>query len=114
MEGVIAVSIPIFITLIIGVIVSLSIYFRNREKQMLLEKGLSPDEMIKLLNEKKQKDPNAWLKAGVLIIFFGIACSTAAYLGEEHENGALAALSFFFFTGIGCVANYFVSKKVDK
>lgn len=113
MEGVIAVTIPIFITLVIGLVISVTVYFRSREKQMLIEKGIPPEEIKEFLRERREKDPNGWLKIGILCIFFGMGASSAGYFGEYYDNGPLAAFSFFLFTGIGFITVYFVSKKLE-
>lgn len=114
MEGTIAVMIPIIITMVIGLVISISVYFKSKEKQMLIEKGIPPEEIKEFLREKREKDPNGWLKIGILCIFFGLGASSAGYFDEYYNNGPLAAFSFFLFTGIGFITVFFVSKSLNK
>ena len=62
MEQVVAVFIPIVSTIVIGLAFVTWIYFRSREKQMIIERGLDT-ELVKALFEKK-KSPYAMLKIG--------------------------------------------------
>jgi len=63
MEGVIAVFIPIIITLVVGLVLISSLYFRSKEKQMMMDKGLSYEQMMELL--KVKTDHLFTLKAGI-------------------------------------------------
>ena len=49
MEGTIAVFIPIVMFLVIGLVLVTFFYFRSREKQLMIEKGLSYEQMMELL-----------------------------------------------------------------
>ena len=69
-EEVVAVFIPIVMFLIIGLIWVTAIYYRSRERQMLIEKGLSAEDMKKFFEQKR--DPFWLMKVGIICIFFGI------------------------------------------
>lgn len=110
MEGVIAVSIPIFITLIVGIIVVTGMYFGSKEKQMLIEKGLSPAEIKEFLQRKKDK--NILLKIGLIMTFLGLGIGLGMFLKDATSKDFYAPLSIFVFTGIGFIlANKFGNKK---
>ena len=47
MEGTLAVFIPIVMFLIIGLISVAFIYYKSKEKQLLIEKGLSAEDIRK-------------------------------------------------------------------
>ena len=52
MGEVIAVFIPIVFFLVIGLVLVISIFYKSKEKQMLIEKGLSAEEIKKFFEEK--------------------------------------------------------------
>ncbi len=62
--------IPIIMFLVIGLVIITFIYFRSREKQMMIEKGLSIEQMMELL--KTKRDPYTMLKLGIIILFVGL------------------------------------------
>ena len=110
MEGVIAVSIPIFVTLIVGIIVVTGIYFGSREKQMLIEKGLSPAEIKEFL--QKKKDKFLLLKIGIIMTFFGLGLGIGLFLQDVTCKEYYTPLSIFVFTGVGfMLANKYGNKK---
>ncbi|MDD5609378.1 MAG: hypothetical protein PHY57_12750 [Ignavibacterium sp.] len=51
---VVAVFIPIIITLVIGLVIIVAFYLESKEKQMLIEKGLSAEEIKKILGKEKR------------------------------------------------------------
>ena len=67
---IIAVFIPIIITLVIGVVLVVYFYLHSKEKQMLIEKGLSTEEIKQFFQEKRD---GLWLmRIGIISIFFGL------------------------------------------
>ncbi|PKL81376.1 MAG: hypothetical protein CVV24_15545, partial [Ignavibacteriae bacterium HGW-Ignavibacteriae-3] len=71
MPETIAVFIPIIMVLVTGLVIVTFIYLRFREKQIMIERGLSPDQMIELLKTKESDSRNKYylLKFGILLIF---------------------------------------------
>ena len=109
MEGVIAVFIPIIMFLIIGLVTVTFIYYRSRERQMLIDKGLSAEDMKKFFEQKK--DPFLLLKLGIICIFFGIGLGIGMMSGAEETREVVTPTSIFIFTGIGFVlANIYGNK----
>jgi hypothetical protein len=109
MEGVIAVFIPIIMFLIIGLIAVTLIYYRSRERQMLIDKGLSAEDMKKFFEQKR--DPFLLLKVGIICIFFGIGLGIGMMSGAEETREVVTPTSIFIFTGIGFVlANIYGNK----
>jgi len=109
MEGTIAVFIPIIMFLIIGLIVVTAIYYRSRERQMLIDKGLSAEDMKKFFEQKR--DPFWLLKFGIICIFFGIGLGIGLMSGGEETREVVTPTSIFIFTGIGFViANLYGNK----
>ncbi|MCH7516943.1 MAG: hypothetical protein IIB08_07465, partial [Bacteroidetes bacterium] len=67
MTGVIAVFIPIIIVVVVGLVFVTYFFYRSRERQMLIEKGLSAEEVKQFF--QKQKDYFVFLKIGIIAIF---------------------------------------------
>jgi hypothetical protein len=109
MEGTIAVFIPIIMFLIIGLIVVTAIYYRSRERQMLIDKGLSAEDMKKFFEQKR--DPFWLVKVGIICIFFGIGLGIGLMSGAEETREVVTPTTIFVFTGIGFVlANLYGNK----
>ena len=108
-EEVVAVFIPIVMFLIIGLIWVTAIYYRSRERQMLIEKGLSAEDMKKFFEQKK--DPFWLMKIGIICIFFGIGLGIGLMSGAEETREVVTPTTIFVFTGIGFVlANIYGNK----
>lgn len=110
MEGVIAVFIPIIITLVIGLVLISSFYFRSKEKQMMMDKGLSYEQMMELL--KVKTDHLFTLKAGIIIAFFGLGLGLGFIFRDSNFNDEWMGFSIITMTGIGFVVAYFVARKM--
>jgi len=109
MEGIIALFIPIIMFLIVGLIVVTAIYYRSRERQMLIDKGLSAEDMKKFFEQKR--DPFWLLKVGIICIFFGIGLGIGLMSGAEETREVVTPTTIFVFTGIGFVlANIYGNK----
>lgn len=108
-EEVVAVFIPIVMFLIIGLIWVTFIYYRSRERQMLIEKGLSSEDIKKFFEQKR--DPFWLMKIGIISIFFGIGLGIGLMSGAEETREVVTPASIFIFTGIGFViANIYGNK----
>ena len=112
MEGVIAVFIPIVMFLVFGIIIITFVYFRSRERQMLIEKGLSAEEM-KLFFEQK-RDPYMMMKIGIISIFFGLGLGLGMLSGDEATREVWMPMTIFVFTGIGFVIANILGNKLRK
>jgi hypothetical protein len=112
MEDTIAVFIPIIMFLIIGLISVTAIYYRSRERQMLIDKGLSAEDMKKFFEQKK--DPFWLLKVGIICIFFGIGLGIGLMSGGEETREVVTPTSIFIFTGIGFVISNVYGNKLRR
>ena len=111
MEGTIAVFIPIIMLLVIGLIFVTYFYFKSRERQMLIEKGLSAED-IKQFFERK-RDYFVLFKIGIIAIFFGIGLGLGMISGhDEGTREIYMPASIFIFTGLGFVAANLVGNKM--
>lgn len=128
MESVIAVFIPIIFFIVVGLVITLAIYFKSREKQMMIEKGLSTEQMFELLHsrEKERKNGYYMLKGGIILVFLvfggiiGSMIDRAFYrywdstAGFFHDDPVYGVWLTFLGLGIGAIAAHFISKKVEK
>ncbi len=103
--------IPIIFFLVIGVITVTAIFFRSKEKQMMIEKGLT-SEQIKELYQRK-RDPNVLMKIGIILFFFGLGLGLGLWLEDmnfnhrDYGNEYWVPLCIFTFTGAGfIIANF--------
>jgi len=110
MEGVVAVFVPIIITLVVGMIVLTGMYFDSKAKQMLIEKGLSTAEIKEFLHKKK--DAHLLLKIGIIMTFFGLGLGLGLFLEDATTKKYFVPLAIFVATGIGFIlANKYGNKK---
>jgi uncharacterized membrane protein YkgB len=112
MEGVIAVFIPIIMIVVLGLVLVTYLYYKSREKQMLIEKGLSAEEIKQFF--QKQKDYFILTKIGIVCIFFGIGLGVGFLSGDEAAREIWMAPSIFVFTGIGFVFANILGNKLRK
>ncbi|MDP2037211.1 MAG: hypothetical protein Q8L04_07490 [Ignavibacteria bacterium] len=130
MPEVIAVFIPIIITMVVGLVITLAIYFRSKEKQMMIEKGLSTEQMFELLHsrEKERKNGYYMLKGGIILVFSvtgGIIGSIIdrAYFGHwetfndggkyYNDDPVYGVWLTFLGIGIGAIVAHFISRKME-
>jgi Na+/glutamate symporter len=110
--GIIALLIPIISVLIVGLILITYFYFRARERQMLIEKGLDA-KSIKEYFERK-KDPYWLLKLGIVVFFFGLGLGIGLILNDNTSKDYYVPLFLFTFFGIGAVIANLTARKLEK
>lgn len=108
---VIGVFIPIIFLLVTGLIVVTYFYFRSRERQMLIDKGLDAQSIKEFFESKK--DPFKLLKYGVIIFFFGIGLGFGMMLDRETHEEYWIPLLLFSLTGIGFVVANVIANKLQ-
>lgn len=101
MEGVVAILIPIIMFLVIGIILVTFIYFRSRERQMLIDKGLDAQSIKEYFAHKR--DPNRLIKIGLVILFFGLGLGLGLILNDVTSKEYWVPLLLFVFTGVGFI-----------
>lgn len=109
-EEVVAVFIPIVMFLVLGLIMVTFIYYRSRERQMLIEKGLSAEEIKQFFQQKK--DPFILLKIGIISIFFGLGLGFGLMLEDNTSKEYWVPFLLFVVTGIGFVVANLLSSKL--
>lgn len=109
-EDVIAVFIPIVMTLVTGLVLVTFFYLRSRERQMLIDKGLSAESIKEFFESKK--DPYRLLKIGIVVIGFGLGIGLGMMLKEFTSKDFWIVLFLFTFTGIGFVLASVIANKL--
>lgn len=106
---VIAVFIPIIMVLVTGLVLVTYFYLRSRERQMLIDKGLSADSIKEFFESKK--DPYRLMKIGVITVAFGISLGLGLWLQDITSKDYWTPFSIFTITGLGFViANILANK----
>lgn len=108
---VIAVSIPIVAIVATALILITAFYYKSREKQLLIEKGLGADQIKEFFESKK--DPNRLLKIGIIIFAFGLGLGLGIMMEDTTSKEYWIPLLLFTFTGLGFIASGLVSRKYD-
>jgi len=112
MEGVIAVFIPIIMVVVVGLVFVTYFYYKSRERQMLIEKGLSGEEIRQFF--EKKRDYFILFKIGIIAIFFGVGLGLGMASGDEAAREIWVAPSIFVFTGLGFVVANLIGNKMRK
>lgn len=110
--AIIGTFIPIVLFLVIGLIWVTAYYFRSRERQMLIDKGLDA-QSIKDFFEQKH-DPYTLMKWGIIILAFGIGLGLGLMLQDYTNEDYWIVLFMFTFTGIGFIVANAVTQKLLK
>lgn len=100
------------ITLIIALVIATYFYFRSRERQMMIEKGLTAEQMAELV--KSKRNPYTWLKLGVIIIGAGLGIGMGVMAEQANWNDGFISLFIITFIGLGFVGAFFLSRKFEK
>lgn len=114
MPGVIGAFIPIVLFLTAGLVWITAIYLKSREKQMLIEKGLTAEDIRTFFDSKKKDNPFLLTKIGVISIFFGVGIGLGMFLEDVTTKEYWIVLCIFVSTGLGfIIANYY-GRKLEK
>lgn len=103
-EEVVAVFIPIVMFIVAGLVLVTYFNLASKEKQMLIEKGLTVEEIRGLYARKS--DGSILLKIGTIMITFGIGLGVGLVAQDLSSKGYYVPLSIFVFTGTGFVLAY--------
>lgn len=109
---IIGVFIPIIMTLVIGVILVVFFYLKSKEKQMLIEKGLSAEEIKKFFDEKR--DGLGLMKIGIISVFFGLGLGLGLMMEDATSKDYWIPFLLFIGTGIGFVLANVISNKIKQ
>jgi hypothetical protein len=110
--AIIGTFIPIVLFLVIGLIWVTAYYFKSRERQMLIDKGLDAQSIKEFFEQKH--DPYTLMKWGIIILAFGIGLGLGLMLQDYTNEDYWIVLFMFTFTGIGFIVANAVSQKLLK
>ncbi len=96
--------------LVTGIVIVTFIYFRSREKQMMIEKGLSYEQMVELLRTKR--DPYLLLKLGVLTLFVGLGLGAGFLFSNWTGYEEWIPFCIVTMTGLGFVGGFLLTRKL--
>ncbi len=104
--------VPIILFLTLGTVFAIAIATRHRERTMMIEKGLSVDEIKALYSRTVQRDPLTSLKWGILLILAGCAVLMGIFLHQQYgvNEGVIVGL-ITLAVGIGLVLFYNIAAK---
>ena len=109
MEGLL---IPIFLSLVIGIVLVTHLYLRSKEKQLIIEKSLDAESIKQLYNKRKSSSYNL-MKIGIISVAFGLGVGLGIAADESGKAEFLIPLCIFVFTGVGFITANLVGKKLD-
>lgn len=119
--------VPIVLFLVVGVVLALYFYFRSKDRQLIIEKGMSPEIVNNMF--KYRWNPYIWLKVGVVVSFGSLGIligNTLMWAFPNHywdselnraipeENATMMVFSIFFFIGLGFVTAFYLSRKMER
>lgn len=129
MPETIAVFIPIIFFIVTGFVLSLALQLRSKEKQLMIEKGLSPEQIMEFFKAKEKDSKNKFylLKGGIILIFlviFGIIGNMIdrsyffyweSHQGDRwfHDDPVYGVWFAFLGIGIGALVAHFAAKKAE-
>ncbi len=106
------VFIPIILFLVIGIIWVSHIYFRSREKQLMIEKGLSYEQMMEFF--KTKRDPYLMMKIGIVTLFFGVGLGSGLLIDRFTEIEEWVPFLIISMTGLGFIVSFLITRNLDK
>ncbi len=101
-----------------GTVAILSMYFKSKEKQMMIERGLAPDEMVKLYTKNhdfQSRNHFILLKLGVIAVTIGVFLGLgflASWMFEDSEE--FLAATIVIGVGIGFIAAHYAGTNEEK
>ena len=104
------VFVPIVWFLVIGIVWVSNIFYKSKEKQMMIEKGLSYEQIVELLRTKR--DPFILLKLGVLIIFVGLGLGAGFLFSNWTGYQEWIPFSIVTMTGLGLLVSFLLTRKL--
>jgi|ERR1041385_2145176 Na+/melibiose symporter-like transporter len=106
------VMIPIILFLTIGAIFLMWIISRHRERMVMVEKGMSSEDIKALYSKTVQRDPLSSLKWGILFVLGGVAVMFGNFLVERFNVQPPVVIGMVcLFVGIGLVLFYTIASK---
>ena len=90
---------------------------RNKERMLLIEKGMNPEEIFRIQKKNKFEFVFPWLKLGVVTLGMSISFLAIAFLillldqDQELFKGFLITFIIGFCLGVSLIVNHFITRK---
>ncbi len=100
----------LFIGVPILLLIAYYIKTKNRERMQMIEKGINPDEGLKISEYRKYSS----LKNGILFLFFGLGLLVGQLLVvfDAFDKPLSHLIMLLIFGGIGFVINFMIIQKL--
>ncbi|MEN8194148.1 MAG: DUF6249 domain-containing protein [Bacteroidota bacterium] len=109
---IIGVFIPIIIVIVTALVIIMWIYYRSREKQMIIERGLDTEYIKALMTRRKY--PYALLKTGIIIFFFGLGLGIGLLIEVYTDVKQWIPFLIFAGVGLGFILAFVVGRKFEE
>ncbi len=114
MEGTIAVFIPIIMLVSLAIVAIYFIVSKSNERKMLIEKGLSGEDLKTFLDKKSDKsNPYTIAKLSVIAMGVGLALLIGSFIEEAIREQVTFGM-VLLFPGIGLFILYLFILKKEK
>ncbi len=110
-EGIAGMITGVIFFIVTGLVLVTYFYFRSKEKQMMIERGMSYEQMVEFL--KTKRNPFTFLKIGIIIFMLGVGIGTGVLIEESNGNSGWIPLLIFGGTGLGFVLAFYATKKYE-
>ncbi|MFA7289032.1 MAG: DUF6249 domain-containing protein [Melioribacteraceae bacterium] len=104
--------VPIILFLVIGLVMIMFFYFRSKERSLMLEKGLTAEQMLEFYKTKPV--PYLGLKFGIVTIFFGVGLGVGMLLETYTTDEFWIPFFLITLTGLGFVIAHFAVRELEK
>jgi Na+/glutamate symporter len=106
------VVVPIFV---VGCVIATWVYLRSREKQLLINQGVPPEQIAEMWKRNTRSNPYLMLKIGVIVAFFGFALLVGNVVEEWFDtNDGVPIFIVFMFLGLGIIAASLIGKRLEE
>jgi hypothetical protein len=105
--------VPIVLFIVSGAVAITTLYFRSREREMLLSKDFTAEE-LNLILHPDPKRKGGMVVIGILIISFGLGMGSGFIISDLIGKKDFVPIPMFVFLGIGLVISYYVREKLNK
>ena len=109
----VAIFVPVTFRLVTGLVLVTYFYFKSREKTMMIEKGLSYEQMMEFF--KTKRDPYSMLKLGIVVFFFGLGLGIGLLIENNSVDSEGTWIPFLLFTltGVGFIVAFLTDESLN-
>ena len=104
--------IPIVMFIVTGAVIITFLFFRSREREMILAKDYTAEELILLLNPGSKKK-GVLVVLGILTASFGLGMLIGTMVHNATGENDYIPFIMFIFVGIGLITSFYVREKLQ-